>query len=93
MATATGDAGLAKDLLAAADKVRKAATALLWNEHLGVFMASTGLERLNVRALPGRLGGLSVPQRLHMKIHFVGAFVWAHRALNRPFRWFPARAG
>jgi hypothetical protein len=27
-----------------------------------------------------------------MKINFVWAFVWARRALNRPFRRFPARA-
>jgi hypothetical protein len=28
----------------------------------------------------------------HRKSVFYGAFVWLHRALNRHFRWFSARA-
>ena len=41
-----------------------------------------------VRALLGRLSGLSISQPFTKKIHFV----WAHRALNRPKRRFSARA-
>jgi len=48
MATATGDHALAATMSAEADKVQKAATKQLWNHQLGVFMASTGLERLNI---------------------------------------------
>ena len=43
-----------------------------------------------VRAALGRLSALSV---FHRKSFLYGAFVWAHRALNRPKRRFPARAG
>jgi hypothetical protein len=39
---------------------------------------------------PGRLSALSV---FLSKSFFYGAFVWARRALNRPKRRFPARAG
>ena len=42
-----------------------------------------------VRARPGRLSALSV-SRSKSILH--GFFVWAHRALNRPKRRFPARA-
>jgi hypothetical protein len=38
---------------------------------------------------PGRLSALSV---FLCKSVFYGAFVWARRVLNRPFRWFSARA-
>ena len=44
---------------------------------------------LSVRALPGRLSGLSVP---HIKSVLYGAFAWARGALNSQKRWFPARA-
>jgi hypothetical protein len=39
---------------------------------------------------PGRLSALSV---FLCKSIFCGGFVWAHRALNRQKRRFPARAG
>jgi hypothetical protein len=42
-----------------------------------------------VRARPGRLSGLSV---CHSGSVFYGAFVRACRSLNRPERWFSARA-
>ena len=42
-----------------------------------------------VRARQGCLSGLIV---LHSKSVLCGAFVWARRALNRPFGRFPARA-
>ena len=41
--------------------------------------------RAMVRALPGRLSALSVS---HSKAGLYGAFVWARRALDGPFRWF-----
>jgi hypothetical protein len=43
-----------------------------------------------VRAVPGRLSAISV---FLCKSVLYGAFVWARRALNRPKRRFPARAG
>ena len=42
-----------------------------------------------VRAAPGPLSAISV---CLLQSVFYGAFVWAHRALNRPKRRFPARA-
>eukprot|EP01046_Picozoa_sp_COSAG06_P005331 COSAG06_NODE_237_length_19433_cov_92.613961_19_plen_160_part_00 len=48
MATATGDHKLATTMRGEAERVRSAATKILWNDELGVFMASTGLEKLNV---------------------------------------------
>jgi hypothetical protein len=66
MATATGDHALAASMQAEADKVQKAATQLLWNEQAGVFMASTGLERLNIdiwgNAMAGAMGFTSSSQ-------------------------------
>ena len=64
------------------DSIGKPSTALQFCKRLE--------ERLTVRARPGRLSALSVP---HSKSGFYGAFVWAHRALNGPFRRFAARAG
>jgi hypothetical protein len=48
MATATGDHKLATTMWGEAERVRNAATKILWNDELGVFMASTGLEKLNI---------------------------------------------
>ena len=45
------------------------------------------------RARPGRLSALSRLSVSHSKAVLCGAFVWARRALNRPKRRFPARAG
>jgi hypothetical protein len=47
------------------------------------------LAQPTVRARSGRLSGLSV---FLCKSVLYGGFVWAHRALNRPKRRFPARA-
>ena len=44
---------------------------------------------LTVRARPGRLNALSVS---HSESILRGAFIWARRALKRPFGRFPARA-
>jgi hypothetical protein len=44
---------------------------------------------LTARARPGRLSTLSV---LHQKSVLYGAYAWARRALNRPFRRFLDRA-
>ena len=48
------------------------------------------LQALPVRALPGRLSGLSV---LHSKRSFYGDCVWVRRVLNIQFRRLSARAG
>ena len=42
---------------------------------------------------PGRPGRLSALSVFHRKSILYGAFVWESRALNGPFRRFPARAG
>ena len=74
MATATGDHALATTMLAQADKVQKAATKILWNEQLGVFMASTGLERENVdiwgNAMAGAMGFTTPAQDAKMFAYF-----------------------
>ena len=74
MATATGDTGLATALLAEANKVQAAATKMLWNDQLGVFMASTGLERLNVdiwaNAMAGAMGFSTADQDARMFAYF-----------------------
>lgn len=74
MATATGDHALAAAMQAEADKVRESATKLLWNERLGVFMASTGLERLNVdiwgNAMAGAMGFATPAQGAKMFAYF-----------------------
>ena len=44
---------------------------------------------VSVRARPGPSGALTVS---HSESSPYGGFVWAHRALNRPKRRFPARA-
>ncbi len=60
MANATGDRALAARMRATADGVRRAAQKAFWNDELGVFMASTGLESRNVdvwgNALAGAMG-------------------------------------
>jgi hypothetical protein len=40
---------------------------------------------------PGPPGCLSAPSVFHSKASLYGVFVWVHRALNGPFRWFLAR--
>ena len=74
MATDTGDTALAASMLAEADKVQKAATKILWNDELGVFMASTGLERNNVdiwaNAMAGAMGFATAAQDAKMFRYF-----------------------
>jgi len=74
MATDTGDTALAASMLAEADKVQKAATKILWNDQLGVFMASTGLERNNVdiwaNAMAGAMGFATAAQDAKMFKYF-----------------------
>ena len=102
MATATGDHALAATMQAEADKVRKAATELLWNEQLGVFMASTGLERLNVdvwgNAMAGAMGFATPAQDAKMfawfqanedKVFFEGQV----REIPFPAQWTDSSTG
>jgi hypothetical protein len=60
MANATGDFALAKRMRATADQVKQSAQKAFWNDELGVFMASTGLESENIdvwgNALAGAMG-------------------------------------
>ena len=74
MATETGDYKLATSMQAEAERVRKAATEILWNDKLGVFMASTGLEKLNVdiwgNAMAGAMGFTTPAQDAKMFKYF-----------------------
>eukprot|EP00040_Diaphanoeca_grandis_P043093 m.266966 g.266966 ORF g.266966 m.266966 type:complete len:535 (-) comp70459_c0_seq1:2-1606(-) len=66
MAEKQGDMALAAQMNAEAKKIQAGATAILWNESLGVFMASTGIEkdRIDVwaNALAAATGFTTVPQ-------------------------------
>ena len=74
MASATGDEQLAARMLQEAETVRAAATRLLWDEGQGVFLASTGLERLNVdlwgNAMAGAMGFATPQQDARMFAYF-----------------------
>ena len=60
MADATGDQELARRMVHTAAQVRRAANKAFWNDKLGVYMASTGLERNNIdvwgNAMAGAMG-------------------------------------
>ena len=75
MASDAGDVDLAAEMKAEAAKVQSAVTAKMWNEQLGVFMASTGDERLNVdvwgNAMAGAMGFATPDQDAKMYAYFV----------------------
>jgi hypothetical protein len=64
----------------------------LGGRNLGDLVAVYGavLASTTVRALPRRLGGLSV---FHSKYVLCGVLVWVHMALNSRKRWLPAPPG
>ena len=74
MATAVGDEALAATMAAEAEKVQRAVTARLWNEQLGVFRASTGLESENIdvwgNAMAGAMGFTTAAQDASMFRYF-----------------------
>ncbi len=76
MANVTGDAVLARQMQDTAAQVRDAANKAFWNDTLGVYMASTGLERRNIdvwgNAMAGAMGFTTPEQDAKM------------------FRWFSA---
>ena len=57
MARQSGDAALATKMDAQAAKIQAAVTAKLWNQSMGVFMASTGIENASIDVWGNALAG------------------------------------